>query len=125
MKFVIIGTFVCVMKKVPIYDQCSLSASPDTEIVVERLSHYLDRNKDIVFPHRHNFYHFIIFTAGSGGYTIDFERFYIVPWQVYFMIPGQIHTWDFEGEMDGYVAVSIYVIRKAGDSYGKFSDLFL
>lgn len=89
--------------KVPIIEQCTVSNSLHKEIMVEDLAGYLVRNKNLVFPHRHNFYHFLLFTKGGGFHTIDFERFEIAPGQIYFMIPGQIHSWEFEGEMDGYV----------------------
>lgn len=71
--------------------------------MVEDLAGYLARNKNLVFPHRHNFYHFLLFTKGAGSHSIDFERFDVEAGQIYFMIPGQIHTWDFVGEMEGYV----------------------
>lgn len=89
--------------KVPILDQCALSGNEEQRILVERLSSYLKRNHNLIFPHQHNFYHFVIFTNGRGKHTIDFEEYDVQPWQVYFMIPGQIHTWDFEGEVDGYI----------------------
>lgn len=91
------------VKKVPIIDQCAVSNGVNSEIAIESLADYLVRNKDLVFPHRHNFYHFLLFTSGAGRHTIDFEVFDIVPWQIYFMSPGQIHSWDFEGNMQGYV----------------------
>lgn len=71
--------------------------------MVERLSDYLARNSNLYFPHRHNFYHCLLFTEGAGSHTIDFETFVIEPWQIYFMAPGQIHSWDFQGAMQGYV----------------------
>lgn len=89
--------------KVPIIEQCTVSNSFSKEAMVEYLSAYLLRNKNLVFPHRHNFYHFVFFTKGAGSYTIDFERFDVKIGQIYFMTPGQIHTWEFEGEMEGYV----------------------
>lgn len=89
--------------KVPVIEQCAVSDSKHVEIMVEDLAGYLLRNKNLVFPHRHNFYHFILFTQGGGKYTIDFETYHVKPWQMYFMAPGQIHTWAFEGDMDGYV----------------------
>lgn len=91
------------MTKVPVIAQCSVSDSPQTDVTVEKLSRYLERNKNLVFPHRHNFYHFLLFTSGAGQHTIDFDTFEVVPWQIYFMAPGQIHTWRFEGKMEGYV----------------------
>lgn len=91
------------MAKIPVLEQCSVSHSHNREIMIEGLDTYLSRNENLVFPHRHNFYHIVLFTAGGGYHTIDFERFDIEPWQIYFMSPGQIHTWEFEGDMEGYV----------------------
>ncbi|MCI0920565.1 helix-turn-helix domain-containing protein [Sphingobacterium rhinopitheci] len=91
------------ISKVPIIEQCTVSNSFHKEIMVEDLAGYLVRNKNLVFPHRHNFYHFVLFTKGSGFHVIDFQRFDVCPGQIYFMIPGQIHSWEFEGEMDGYI----------------------
>ena len=89
--------------KVPILDQCTLAISGTEELTVERLADYLARNSNLVFPHRHNFYHCLLFTEGAGQHSIDFESFAIEPWQIYFMAPGQIHSWDFQGTMQGYV----------------------
>lgn len=89
--------------KVPILEQCTVSNSLQKELMVEDLAGYLSRNKNMVFPHRHNFYHFLYFTQGEGYHSIDFDRFAVSAGQIYFMIPGQIHTWEFEGDVDGYV----------------------
>ncbi|MBD1433112.1 helix-turn-helix domain-containing protein [Sphingobacterium sp. DN00404] len=91
------------VSKVPVIEQCVVSSNVRKDIMIEDLAGYLERNKKLVFPHRHNFYHLLLFTKGGGKHTIDFETFEVVPWQIYFMSPGQIHTWSFEGEMDGYV----------------------
>lgn len=91
------------VSKVPVIEQCAVSANVQQGIMVEDLAGYLVRNKNLVFPHRHNFYHLLLFTQGGGKHTIDFETFDVAPWQIYFMSPGQIHTWSFEGQMDGYV----------------------
>ncbi|MGJ1430585.1 helix-turn-helix domain-containing protein [Sphingobacterium spiritivorum] len=88
---------------IPILDQCSLSRTQENTITVEALSSYLSRNKNLVFPHRHSFYQLLLFTQGAGTHAIDFETFNVVPWQIYMMLPGQIHRWDFEGEMDGFI----------------------
>lgn len=91
------------VKRVPIIDQCTVSNGVRVGVTVERLADYLARNRTLVFPHRHNFYHFLLFTEGHGQHTIDFETFEIEPGQIYFMSPGQIHSWSFEGDMQGYV----------------------
>lgn len=71
--------------------------------MISRFSPYLQVHKNLYLPHKHNFYHLVLFTEGSGSHTIDFERFTVKPWQIYFMIPGQVHGWDFKGHTDGYV----------------------
>ena len=56
-----------------------------------------------MLPHRHTFYHLVMFTEGSGTHTIDFEQFAVLPFHIYFMIPGQVHSWNFDGPADGYI----------------------
>lgn len=73
------------------------------DILVARFSDYLAAHQDIHFPHRHSFYHLAFFTAGSGSHTIDFEKFPVKPGQLYFMVPGQVHSWFFAGGIEGYV----------------------
>jgi AraC-like DNA-binding protein len=45
----------------------------------------------------------VLFTKGKGSHTIDFEQFPVRPFQIYFMVPGQVHSWHFEGATDGYI----------------------
>lgn len=73
------------------------------DILVARFSEYLAAHRDIHFPHRHSFYHLAFFTAGGGSHTIDFEKFPVKPGQLYFMVPGQVHSWFFSGGIEGYV----------------------
>ncbi|MGF6927096.1 AraC family transcriptional activator of pobA [Chitinophaga sp. W2I13] len=90
---------------IPTYDICSLAmGKPASEdILVARFSEYLAAHRDIHFPHRHSFYHLAFFTAGGGSHTIDFEKFPVKPGQLYFMVPGQVHSWFFSGGIEGYV----------------------
>lgn len=88
---------------IPTLDICTLSETRDPEFVVERFSSYLRYHKNLNFPHRHNFYHVVFFTEGAGSHSIDFHKFSVVPNQIYFMVPGQVHSWNFEGNIDGYV----------------------
>lgn len=87
------------------YDICSLGMGKPAseEILVARFTDYLAAHPDIKFPHRHSFYHLAFFTGGRGSHTIDFERFPVEPGQLYFMVPGQVHSWFFEGQIEGYV----------------------
>jgi AraC-like DNA-binding protein len=87
----------------PRLDIGPLSEYREDDVMISQFSIYLEEHKNLVFPHRHSFYHLVMFTSGAGSHTIDFNRFTVKPFQIYFMIPGQVHSWDFEGEIEGYV----------------------
>ena len=94
-----------VKNTIPVYDICSLSGHNhvNRDLIAEPFGAYLKVHPNLHLPHRHTFYHIVFFTKGSGFHTIDFEHFDVVPGQIYFMIPGQVHSWNFDGEVDGYV----------------------
>jgi AraC-like DNA-binding protein len=92
------------LQSIPIIDICTLADDiKQDDILISRFAPYLDAHKNLFFPHRHSFYHLVLFTAGGGSHTIDFEKFDVKPGQIYFMVPGQVHSWDFEGFVDGYI----------------------
>ncbi|MFD0750964.1 helix-turn-helix domain-containing protein [Mucilaginibacter calamicampi] len=88
---------------IPVYDICSLTNNSKDDILISRFAHYLSVHKNLFIPHKHSFYHLVYFTQGGGSQTIDFEYVAVKPDQIYFMIPGQVHNWDFEGHVDGYI----------------------
>lgn len=93
-------------KTIPVYDICSISQEKGSndDFMADRLSSYLDKYyANLHFPHRHSFYHLVLFTKGKGSHTIDFTTFVIKPFQLYCMIPSQVHSWQFEDKMDGYI----------------------
>lgn len=73
------------------------------EFLVTPLREFLDAHTDLYFPHRHSFYQIVLFTRGGGSHSIDFQRFEAREHQVYYMAPGQIHTWEFTAETEGLV----------------------
>ena len=87
----------------PVYDICTLSEFKQDDILISRFAPYLQQHQNLHLAHKHTFYHLVLFTKGGGTHAIDFEQFNIVPYQIYFMIPGQVHSWSFEGPVDGYV----------------------
>lgn len=97
------------MKKVkstiPVYDICSLSSSDNrnTGIIAEPFAAYLKVHPNLHRAHRHSFYHIVLFTEGKGFHTIDFEQFPVQTGQIYFMAPGQVHSWNFKDDVDGYI----------------------
>ena len=100
---IIVSNFVIMLPSYPTYDICSLSPQKQDDILISRFAPYLEEHKNMVFPHRHSFYHVVLFTEGAGSHTIDFETFEVKPFQIYFMVPGQVHSWDFKGFTDGYI----------------------
>ena len=94
-----------VKNTIPVYDISNLLDSKQMarEMIAEQFAPYLKIHPNLANPHRHSFYHIVLFTKGKGYHTIDFEKFKVVPGQIYFMSPGQVHSWHFDGEVDGYV----------------------
>lgn len=90
---------------IPVYDICSLSGDGhrNETLIAERFADYLKAHPNLHGAHGHSFYHLVLFTKGGGYHTIDFNRYAVQPGELYFMVPGQVHSWAFEGEMDGYV----------------------
>ncbi|MDR3694404.1 helix-turn-helix transcriptional regulator [Mucilaginibacter sp.] len=91
------------MLNTPVFDIGTLSDFRENDILISRFAPYLDQHKNLSAAHRHSFYHMVLFTEGAGSHSIDFEKFYVKPHQIYFMVPGQVHSWDFEGFTDGYI----------------------
>jgi AraC family transcriptional regulator, transcriptional activator of pobA len=118
-----------VKNTIQVYDICSLSGHNHVngDLIAEPFGTYLKVHPNLHLPHGHSFYHLVFFTKGSGFHTIDFERFDVRAGQIYFMIPGQVHSWNFDGEVDGYVvnfAAELFHSFLANDQYlEKFSFL--
>jgi len=90
---------------IPVYDIQSVEqvSNMRDDVIADHFAPYQQRHPHFHTPHRHLFYHLLLFTKGSGTHTIDFEQFPVQRGQIYFMIPGQVHNWHFKGEADGYV----------------------
>ena len=88
---------------IPVYNIPSLSKYRSEDILVSRFGVYSQSHQHLHHAHRHDFYHLVLFTEGAGTHAIDFENFEVKPWQIYFMVPGQVHSWNFQGPVDGYV----------------------
>ncbi|MET3113385.1 AraC family transcriptional activator of pobA [Pedobacter sp. CG_S7] len=92
------------MKKgIPVYDINTFGAYKNEAIIVSRFGHYAKKYQHFHSAHRHSFYHMVYFTKGSGTQTIDFKQYPVLPGLIYFMTPGQVHSWSFTDEVDGYL----------------------
>ncbi len=89
----------------PSFDISHLTASKLTNDILnaDRFGTYLTANPHLKVPHTHSFYHIVFFTQGGGEHVIDFVKFPVRKGMIYFMRPGQVHSWHFEGDPDGYI----------------------
>ncbi len=75
-----------------------------TDFYCNDLSKHLEKNKKLVYkPHKHDFYLCILFTEGTGLHEIDFTTFTVQPGAVFFLKPGQTHSWQFDSTPNGYI----------------------
>jgi AraC-like DNA-binding protein len=91
------------MKNLPVYDITGLSEIRHNEVLVADFAPYLKNHHKLDIPHGHSFFHVVYFTQAAGNHVIDFDKYELKPFQIYFMIPGQVHNWEFEGQAEGYV----------------------
>jgi len=98
-----LGIFVSMKKAFPVYDICSLSDHQHDDLLISRFAPYLQKHQNLSMAHKHSFYHVVFFTEGGGTHAIDFKSFAVKPYQIYFMVPGQVHSWSFDGPVDGYI----------------------
>lgn len=90
--------------RIPVYDIYSIShGHTQQDLMISRFAPYVREHQHLHRQHGHSFYHLVLFTKGAGTHTIDFSSFNVQPYQVYFMAPGQVHSWHFDGEPDGYL----------------------
>lgn len=94
-----------VKNTIPVIDICNLdsNANDRKNILAADLATYITDHPALHNPHRHSCYHFVLFTDGVGSHSIDFEQFRVKPGQVYFMVPGQVHSWNFKSNINGFI----------------------
>lgn len=54
------------------------------------------------YPHRHDFYHVVWVTRGSGWHIIDSERYEVKSNTLFFMSPGQVHDFQLSADTTGF-----------------------
>ena len=65
--------------------------------------HLLRSHRHIEKPHRHDFYACIFFTKGIGTHEIDFRKYDVSSGSLFFMSPGQVHSWQLSEDADGFI----------------------
>ncbi len=65
--------------------------------------HLVVGHRHIEKPHRHDFYAAVLFTRGKGIHEIDFQKYDVSEGSLFFLSPGQIHSWELSEDIDGYI----------------------
>jgi AraC family transcriptional activator of pobA len=88
---------------VPVYPlQAFPHHEPDALFYMTRLEKLVQEFKGIDKPHSHTFYLVMWIIKGSGTHTIDFKTHSIAPHQLYFLTPGQVHSWQLSDDVEGF-----------------------
>ncbi len=66
-------------------------------------NHLVVGHNHIEKPHRHDFYATVLFTNGEGVHEIDFQRYGVSEGSLFFLSPGQIHSWELSEDIEGYI----------------------
>lgn len=61
-----------------------------------------NRMSMLPYPHRHDFYHVVWVTHGSGWHVIDTERYEVRTNTLFFMSPGQVHDFQLSDDATGF-----------------------
>lgn len=88
---------------VPVYKLQSFPRhEPDALFYMTRLEKLVQEFKGIDKPHSHTFYLVMWLVQGNGTHTIDFRTYPIAANQLYFLTPGQVHSWELSADTQGY-----------------------
>ncbi|MGA0559465.1 helix-turn-helix domain-containing protein [Larkinella sp. VNQ87] len=88
---------------VPVYKLQSFPRhEPNALFYMTRLEKLVQEFKGIDKPHSHTFYLVMWLIQGSGTHTIDFKTYSIAPNQLYFLTPGQVHSWKLSDDAEGF-----------------------
>ncbi|WP_165733907.1 helix-turn-helix domain-containing protein [Polaribacter sp. 20A6] len=74
------------------------------DLYINSFSNHIELNKKLIDkPHSHNFYLCVLFTEGFGKHEIDFNSYQVNPGKVFFLKPGQTHSWQFDTKPEGFI----------------------
>jgi len=90
-------------KEIPIIHLPDLGLSArDGYFYAGRLEELPDSFREYESSHRHSYFAIFLFLEGSGEHTIDFEHYTIGPGSLFFLKPGQVHSWTFQSKPAGF-----------------------
>jgi AraC-like DNA-binding protein len=89
----------------PIYQIQDFDAEKQKEryFYLNNFAAHLQEHQFIQKPHKHSFFILLFITQGSGSHTIDFKEYPVRPGTVFFLTPGQVHSWQLSADTDGFI----------------------
>ena len=111
-------------KNYPIYEIQNFKCNDNkTELYINTFKKHLEANSFTETPHSHKFYLLALFTNGKGVHKIDFNSYQISNGSMFFIQPGQVHSWQLSHDIDGYIvfcnqeAYNLYFSNKRIEDY--------
>lgn len=74
-----------------------------TPYYAERLRTHVTRFPHVNAPHAHAFYLLLYVSQGQGTHTVDLVTYELQPGSVFFLAPGQVHSWQLTPDTEGTV----------------------
>lgn len=87
----------------PVLGPASFPPLARTPYYCERLETHVLRFPHVNAPHGHSFYLLLFITEGSGTHTVDLVAYELRPGSLFFMAPGQVHQWQLDAGVRGFV----------------------
>ncbi|MBN3521541.1 helix-turn-helix domain-containing protein [Algoriphagus lutimaris] len=86
--------------QIPDFEKVSVDPQ---EFYYSRLEKHLQTHLFIQKPHKHDFYILVLFGHGNGTHIIDFKSYPVTSKSMFFLAPGQVHTWTLSPDTKGHI----------------------
>ncbi len=80
----------------------SQHSKDNADFDIKRLEELVGEFEFTSKPHRHDFYNILFISNGSGTHSIDFVTYDVKPYSIFFLTPGQVHSWALSKNITGF-----------------------
>jgi AraC-like DNA-binding protein len=70
---------------------------------IQQLEVHVAQFPHVQQPHAHDFYLLLYITHGYGTHTIDLISYDLQPGSLFFLVPGQVHSWSLSADARGFI----------------------
>lgn len=105
--------------QIPDFEKSSIDSK---EFYYARLENHLETHLFIQKPHKHDFYILVLFNEGEGCHVIDFKSYAVESNTLFFLSPGQVHSWTLSPEAKGHILFFSPAFYSSAFSLGKLSS---